>query len=390
MKKFIGISVSLVVFTLFCSLPVFAGESEGKGLLERITRLEERVGEGNVIGEWAKKITLGGVIEVEGAWSNSDFADPGAEDEDATDLSVATVELAIDADISKYVSGHILFLYEEGEGEDIVVDEAIITIGGGDMLPLYLTAGRMYVPFGNFESGMISDPLTLELGETRETAVQVGFERAGIYGSVYSFNGDVDEDGEDSHIDNFGANLGYAMERRGLSLDVGVSWINNMVDSDGWSDLVDEQDEAAEGEGYSRTLKDYVPGIGLHAVLSAGSFTLIGEYVAALEEVEWNLSDINPGNPGSLGLADTAEGIKPSSWNVELDYTFEVAGRKTMVGVAYQGTDDFADAQPEERYLGVVSVGILDNTTLSLEYFHDEFENEDEVDQLTTQLAVAF
>jgi len=34
-----------------------------------------------------------------------------------------------------------------------------------------LTAGQLYVPFGAFETGLISDPLTLEIGETRESTV---------------------------------------------------------------------------------------------------------------------------------------------------------------------------------------------------------------------------
>jgi len=61
-----------------------------------------------------------------------------------------------------------------------------ITLGNMEMFPVYLTAGKMYVPFGNFESNMIQDPVTLEIGETRESAGQVGFEHSGFYGSAYA------------------------------------------------------------------------------------------------------------------------------------------------------------------------------------------------------------
>ena len=120
---------------------------------------------------------------------------------------LATMELGIDAEVNEYVSGHVLFLWEEDDTEPIDLDEGFITLSGGDACPGYFSVGKMYVPFGNFESNMVSDPLTLEMGETRESALQAGFDVDGFYGSVFAFNGDIDEAGEDSHIDNFGAQL---------------------------------------------------------------------------------------------------------------------------------------------------------------------------------------
>jgi len=68
----------------------------------------------------------------------------------------------------------------------------------------------MYV-FGNFETQMISDPLTYNLGDTREKAIQVGFESGGFHGSVYGFNGSTQKNDEDT-IDHYGANLSFAQE----------------------------------------------------------------------------------------------------------------------------------------------------------------------------------
>ena len=70
----------------------------------------------------------------------------------------------------------------------IVVDGAVITLGNTEKNPVYLAAGKMAVPFGNYETQMISDPLTLEIGETAEDALQLGVEAGGFYGSVYAFN----------------------------------------------------------------------------------------------------------------------------------------------------------------------------------------------------------
>uniref|UniRef100_UPI0033653002 LbtU family siderophore porin n=1 Tax=Candidatus Albibeggiatoa sp. nov. BB20 TaxID=3162723 RepID=UPI0033653002 len=156
-------------------------------------------------------VTISGLIEVN-AWQTEDYAGV-----DSSDVTLATVELAIDAQIHKWVSGHVLFLFEEDATEELVVDVGYITIGNTDYSPLYLSAGRMYL-FGGYETNMISDPLTLDIGETQVSAIKVGFDAAGAYGSVYAYNGDTQKN-EDDKIENFGLGLGYALESNGLSLD---------------------------------------------------------------------------------------------------------------------------------------------------------------------------
>ena len=364
------LQVACCGLTLFCFASM--GWAEGLSnfaLEERITQLEEKLkdGGGGLPG-WLDRISISGVIEVEAGFESLDFDDPAVEDEDSSDFSLATVELGIDGEISEHVSGSLLLLYEDGE--DIVFDEAFITLSGGENLPIYLKVGELYVPFGFFESNMISDPLTLEIGETRETALEVGYEMAGFYCAGYLFNGDVDEAGEDNEVDNFGLNAGYAMETDAVNLDVGIGYINNLFDSDGMNDILD---------GSGADLDEYVGGLALHGVLNLGPLTLIGEYVSATDDPEWSYAD-----------GTTGKGDKPSAWNAEVDYTFEMAGKETVVGFACQGTDNLEDELPETRVVGAVAVGILANTTLALEYLHDEFESDDEADVITAQLAIEF
>ena len=330
-----------------------------------------------------------GVIEAEYGYEKIDFDDPAADDEDGSDLALATVELGVDVEINDYVSGHVLFLYEDGE--DICVDEGFIEIsGGGDGASFYIKAGEMYVPFGSFESNMISDPLTLEIGETRETAVEIGFESNGFFGALYVFNGDIDEDGEDSHVDNFGAAAGYALETEAFTLDLGISYINNIADSDGLSDIIDGITAEAEDNGVAFSFRDYVPGIGIHGILSFGPVTFIGEYVALLEEPEWDVSDIVPGSMAAAGLNPVEDGEEGKTFNVEAAYTCEMGGKETVFALAYQGSDDLDEFLPEKRYMASVGIGILDGTSLAFEYLHDTYENDDEADVFTAQLAIEF
>ena len=62
-----------------------------------------------VLGKWADKITLSGVIEAEAYYEDYDYDDPATDDEDSSDITLATVELGVDVDIIKNVKGHVLF-----------------------------------------------------------------------------------------------------------------------------------------------------------------------------------------------------------------------------------------------------------------------------------------
>ncbi|BBO89751.1 LbtU family siderophore porin [Desulfosarcina ovata] len=365
MKRAMTLLACLALCGIFFTATVYAEAMSNQELSDRIRQLEAKLGaEGGILPDkWNERITLSGTIEVEAGYVSTD--PEGGDSTDESDISVATVELGVDAEIVKHVSGHILFLYEDGE--DIVIDEATITLSGEDVIPAFLTVGEMYVPFGNFESHMISDPLTLEIAETREAAIQVGVESGGFYGSAFIFNGDVDEaDEDDDHIDNFGANAGYTMESDTFTIDAGISYINNLIDADGWEDIIDE-------EGLE--LNDYAAGLGAYAIVGIGPVTLIGEYITALDEIEW------------VGEAPQDE---ISAWNLEVGYTFAIGEKEAVVAAALQGTDEAENAFPETRYMGSFSLGIFKATTLAFEYAHGEFENDDEEDAFTAQLAIEF
>lgn len=376
--------VMFVVGITFMASPVCARELSNYELLERITALENQVAQGSdsaaapsVLDSWADRITLSGVIEVEVGYEDIDYDDPAENDEDSSDITLATVELGVDVAIVNHISGSVLLLFEEGEGS-IDVDEAFILYDGEEDYPVFLRGGMFYVPFGDFSSNMISDPLTLEVGETRDSALEFGFTQGGFYSSVYVFNGDIDEAGDDSHIDNFGVNVGYGVENDQYSFDFGVCYINNILDSDGLGDEFEDRKSEEEAEGDLLELDEYVGGFGAHVVVGIAGFSIIGEYITAMDDPEYLLD----------GVKEKIDEF--SVWNMEVGYTFELSGKETTVGVAYQGSDECANFIPESRYMGVISAGILDGTSLALEYLHDEYENDDEADVITAQLAIEF
>lgn len=313
-----------------------------------------------------------GAVEVEVA---------GGEDHtgaDGSDIALATVELGFDfSAFDDWVTGTFVALHEDDDSDPWVVDEANFTIGNTERYPVYLTAGRMYVPFGNFETNLVSDPLTLELGEAQEASVLVGFEHGGFYGSGYAFNGDMDNPGNDE-IENVGWNLGFAGEGNSLEYDVGVSWINNIADTDGFTG-------ALEDAGVT-SVAEHVNGMGVHGIVRSGPFSFIGEYVTATEDFR------------TAELAWGAGGAQPSAYNLEVGYDFVAfGGRDSNVAFAVQGTDEaVALGLPEDKYLAAISTTLYENTSIALEYANaEDYSVADggtgnDGDSVTLQVAVEF
>ena len=351
----------------------FHGGGEGQlGLPERIRRIEKKLEQKQegLLAKWADKITLSGLIEAEAYYEDYDYDDSGKNDEDSSDITLATVELGVDVDIIKHVKGHLLFLWEEDDTEPVDVDEGYITLDGEDVVPLYLNVGKFYVPFGNFESHFISDPLTLELGETRESALTAGYVNEWMDVSVSAFNGDIDEIGEDNHIETYVAAASFSVPDEVISnfgIRAGVSYISNIADSDSL------QDEIDSGVG----IRDYVDGFNAFLSISYMDKLFFNfEYLGALDEFKAN----------ELSF-DNGKEFQPETWNFEIAYA---ATDRLELAVKYEGGDDLGDFLPEDQYGAAVTYGLFENTSLALEYLHGEFENDDERDLVTTQLAVEF
>lgn len=314
-------------------------------------------------------VTLSGLVEIEATYEEVD-------DENSSDIAVATVELGIEAKINPWVSSNVLLKYEDtGEEDDekVFVDEAFITLAN-ESVPYSLKAGRLYVPFGNFETQLISDPLVLDLGEARETALQLGFAQNGIYANAYLFNGDTQKADSENNIDQYGVNLGYTFEGT-VNADIGVGYINNLADSNGITDALPD----------SEALADYIAGLNVYGVVEYQNFRFMAEYVGALDEFAVN------------ELAFDAQGATPNAWHVELGYTTTLGGKETTFALGYDATDEALGLElPEKRMLAAVSVSIFENTALAFEWAHSEDYAEDDggsgedANAVTLQLAVEF
>lgn len=111
-----------------------------------------------------KNLKISGLIEV-------NFED--VKDE-KSNLLVGDIEVSVDAKLSDKVSVNVLL---RPDVPNEILDEATITLKRLSALPVTITVGKTIMPFGVFESHLISEPLTLKNWETNQVGVIVNYNK---------------------------------------------------------------------------------------------------------------------------------------------------------------------------------------------------------------------
>ena len=258
-------------------------------------------------------------------------------------------EVRINSMISEWISSQVSLRYRQSNDTllqaDLEIDNAYIEYGNAFLSAYSAQIGQIYVPFGWFETNMASDPLTRVIAETREVAFAATFD-GGFNASVYVFNGDLIESGNDDTLDSIGANLGYLYEGQSAHVDIGFGYINNFGDTDFLSKII------LQNQNGQSDVVEYVPGIAAHLILNWGAFQLIGELAAASKEFA----------TGEIYLNQKSQ---PSATNLEMGYNF---AKSWNISVAMQNSVDMSGYLPESRLMFATSYKIDDSTRVTFEY----------------------
>lgn len=302
------------------------------------------------------KFTLTGLVEVEASLTHPE----GGDEED--DLRLSTVQLGLEAELTPWLGGHVIGLWEEDDTEPAEIDEAVMVLltpepVGGQKLSL--TVGRQYLPFGKFESLMISDPLTLDLGETRSTSAVFGAAGELWTARAGAFEGSVD-DGDADSLDTFVAAL-EVTPHEGLTF--GVSYLSDLAESG--AELV--QDKSL--------YDDAVPALGAFIAFSHGDFGLIVEYLAAIDDF----------GADQVAAGEDLTGRRPAAWFAEAHWD---ASERFTLAARYEASKDY---QADARRAGVtVACGLCDYAQIAGEYLLDDTDDDNPVHLFTAQLAIEF
>ena len=302
---------------------------------------------------WFNRVEIGGVIELELV-----NTDPGGGLSD-TEAGVATAELGITAAISETVTGEIVLTEDDG----IQLDTATLTFESSDM-PFAMTAGQQGVPFGVYDTYLISDPLTLVLGETTgEMAVVLGGEAGPMSWSLFGFDGDNPPD--EDHVASFGGGVGWATGTESSEFSLSLAWISHI----GESDTLGENSYSEE-----------VPGASASLMGRFGALSTLLEYVTAIGEFEAD------------ELPFDGRGAKPSALNIEAAYDFAVGGNDATVAIGISSSTEAESAGLDETLMRLgVSGSVSENVGLGFEWSRSEgYGDAEDTKTLTLLLSAEF
>lgn len=251
-------------------------------------------------------------------------------------IDIAEAEVGVMFPIGNALSAEIVILYESGIGAGI--DSASVTYGREDSAISY-TVGQIFVPFGNFATAMVSDPLALDLAETTENALQINYSRGAMETSFYLFSGSNSAGG---------SNLGYGISvgRQADDTQMGFGYISDIGESNNLEVPI------------GGTLAAHIAGMNLYYVKETETTSFVFEYVMSLGTFQ----------AGEVGAA----AVSPNAMNIEYGRKLPLMGKDGIVAIGYQTTTDASDlGLPKSRIATTAAMAMSEHATLSFEYLMD-------------------
>lgn len=321
---------------------------------------------------WDDKIRLGLSVELNGSYS--DIEDEGdAASSDLWDAYIGTIGFRLNAAMTEWLSFDLLAELEDigkhDESAAATLSEVFVTLHH-PQIPLYFIGGKRTLPFGVFDSCMISGPLTEELYEIVDVGATLGIQIDALH-SDFS-----------------------------LTLYEGQHVIENLVQFN-THEFADERVETDGIDAYILAFESEPMGDVLTLALFFNSEPGDGRRNETIgTAANWNLFDVAVDVEYIKALkrevGQNGEQNLETAWILAIGYQPVDA---IQAAVRYEHFDDDRGEQDQVvdfRYLAGVNYFINDNITLSFEYRHTEFERKngsdtaDAVNEYQLQLAFEY
>lgn len=286
---------------------------------------------------------MSAVLQTEFSNSEVGLGDGGR----SVESSLALAELALEMDYTtmKEISGHVLFLYEEGGEKALIVDEAYVEMPVGGFRA---RIGRQYLPFITSESGFSTPPLTLDLGELNPAALSVVRSLDPFELTLFVFQGALGKEGADSRVEDYGAVVAATSER---GWRVALGYLSDLADAGALDPA------KVLPQGYVRK----VPGLSLAFAASTGDVGVEVQAVGAVSAF----------SPRDLDGDGDGKGESPFAWNAEAN----VSHGDILYGARLGGSGEWTD-HPALQYGAFVSRTFDNGATLTGELIREEHDRD--------------
>jgi hypothetical protein len=348
-------------------------------------------------------VSISGNIDVLGYHSDQNTHPPAAAAggppvrEDTSDMIVDQLRLNFDIDVSENFKAFVGLQFETdlaavgpGGGStdtevdgNLQVDVIYVTISSGDS-GLYAVLGKQYMPFGNVTEygNFISDTLTRQMYETRDTGAVLGLKNNNMDFSLFTFNGQFEQLREsgataDNKLDTWGVSLVLGSDNEDQNYKLGISYINNIYQAQNTTAVAGLGAALATNPPFLGYADSGNGGINVYSVLTRGPLWISAEWVTAVNKLERDQNGTK--HSKELGLNNDTN-LRPQAYTFELGLTYPIADREYVLAAKYEASNDLEDFgvgfQPVQDIWGIgVSSNIYENTRVTLNY-----ENWDYVD----------
>lgn len=301
-------------------------------------------------------VEVSGQVDIESTFHKAEGDDTG----DHMDLDLASAELGLNYTPNNRVHAELLFLYED---DDVTVDEAYFQLAPGLELgagSVSFTAGRLTIPFSEFETTMVTDSYTQMLGEVNNDVLGVGWSDERLTASLWVFSGEIDPQSEEDGLDSAILRVSYAATDD-LYVSVGLA-----------SDLFEASSEFIDDDS---TVVDSLAGVSAFAEYRLGQTIARAELVSAIEDVD----------SSTVAANSALSGDRPLSWSLEIAQELH---KDVSVAARYDSTNDvFGDL----RRMGLSgSWQVEEFVTLAAEYSNVKVKSSPSEHQGVIQVSFSF
>ena len=224
-----------------------------------------------------------------------------------SDPAISKIELQFNSPESRPFGALLRLKHEPDEDE---VDEAYLRYQFGGKNKFAIIAGESYTPFGHFDSSLITDSMTLTVGESRLQGLKFESDRGDWTASVFA---STDSSDSSSRVaSGAGINFHRGKDWRGYGL--GIAAISNIA-------IADEIHSALSSPGVNSKT---VPALAAHAIYGDGTNQIIVDAVTATERFA----------PGELAFA--GDGAQPGAWRTEVARHFQFLDKPMTVAASWQ------------------------------------------------------
>lgn len=212
------------------------------------------------LGDW---LNLSGQLEIERGTIQSDFSDGRSQHQ--TPAEVPALELGLAMTFNDWLSADIVFEADKDPDVRAQMDEGFITLEG---TAIEISVGRQYLPFGEFYSHFVTDPL-VEFGETRGTALVIEYSPVdNLELTGFTYEGNFASDRYD-HDNDWG--LGITLTNMDESIRFGAAYLSDLSEPE--ARLLEEFQDA-----YTRR----VPGFSTHLLVAYANTEITLELMQAI------------------------------------------------------------------------------------------------------------